>query len=253
MANPDVPVSDSDSLSGLQWDMAQIDAPEAHAITGGSRTVLVGDVDTGLDFTHPDLAANFDNAANGNCSSGVPVPGNVVRWTKGTARIPRARSLRPPTARDRRGPPTCGSPGSSRATRPGSSSQRPSCARSSGWEGRVDVTNNSYFADPWLFNCVNDPEDAIWGPNSGRSPCAAELFTVVASEGNQFADLSHPSQVATSPVDTTTPSFREGTNSCSRDPVRAAGRGWGDRRRQRPAGERRLSEVVLFEVRHQDR
>jgi subtilisin family serine protease len=27
----------------------------------------------------------------------------------------------------------------------------------------IDVTNNSYFADPWLFNCKNDPEQrAIW-------------------------------------------------------------------------------------------
>ena len=28
------------------------------------------------------------------------------------------------------------------------------------WAGthHVDVTNNSYFADPWLFNCRNDPE-----------------------------------------------------------------------------------------------
>ena len=64
-------MSDSDSLSGLQWDMAQIHAPEAHAITGGSSTVLVGDVDTGLDYTHPDLAANVDNAASVNCVSGA--------------------------------------------------------------------------------------------------------------------------------------------------------------------------------------
>ena len=33
------------------------------------------------------------------------------------------------------------------------------------WAGEhgIDVTNNSYFADPWLFNCRNDPEQrAIW-------------------------------------------------------------------------------------------
>ena len=33
------------------------------------------------------------------------------------------------------------------------------------WAGThgIDVTNNSYFADPWLFNCKNDPEQrAIW-------------------------------------------------------------------------------------------
>src|SRR5262245_31104478 len=50
------PASDSDSLSGLQWDMVQMHTPEAHAITGGSPAVIVGDIDTGLDYTHPDLA-----------------------------------------------------------------------------------------------------------------------------------------------------------------------------------------------------
>ena len=48
-----------DSLAALQWDMRQIHAVEAHAITGGSPAVVVGDIDTGLDFTHPDLAPNY--------------------------------------------------------------------------------------------------------------------------------------------------------------------------------------------------
>ena len=39
-----------DALSGLQWDMAQIHVPEAHAINEGSPSVVVGDLDTGLDF-----------------------------------------------------------------------------------------------------------------------------------------------------------------------------------------------------------
>src|SRR5512141_3003939 len=38
----------SDSLAGLQWDMDQIHAPEAHAINGGSPSVTVGDIDTGI-------------------------------------------------------------------------------------------------------------------------------------------------------------------------------------------------------------
>jgi hypothetical protein len=39
---------------------------------------LVGDIDTGLDYTHPDLAANVDDAASVNCLSGAPVPGKVA-------------------------------------------------------------------------------------------------------------------------------------------------------------------------------
>jgi hypothetical protein len=52
---PNAQATDTDSLSPLQWDMRQIHTPEAHGITGGSPAVLVGDIDTGLDYRHPDL------------------------------------------------------------------------------------------------------------------------------------------------------------------------------------------------------
>src|SRR4051794_23584608 len=72
---PNAPASDSDSLSGFQWDMRQIHTPEAHAITGGSPSVVVGDIDTGIDANHPDLRQNVSSADSANCLSGAPVPG----------------------------------------------------------------------------------------------------------------------------------------------------------------------------------
>src|SRR5436309_12975896 len=73
------PVSDSDPLSPLQWDMRQIHTPDAHAITGGSPSVVVGDIDTGLDYHHPDLAPNVDYADSVSCVGGVPNQ-NPAAW-----------------------------------------------------------------------------------------------------------------------------------------------------------------------------
>jgi len=63
-----------DSLSNRQWDMTQIHAPEAQAINPGSETVLVGDIDTGLDCSHPDIAPNYDAANSADCESGLAEP-----------------------------------------------------------------------------------------------------------------------------------------------------------------------------------
>src|SRR2546430_7335729 len=80
---PSTPATDSDSLSPLQWDMRQIKAPQAHAITGGSPAVLVGDIDTGIDFNHPDLRSNIDVGNSVNCVSGAPVAGLAAQDDNG--------------------------------------------------------------------------------------------------------------------------------------------------------------------------
>ncbi len=45
----------NDSLYTKQWALAKIDAPEAWNITMGEDTVIIGVIDTGIDYLHPDL------------------------------------------------------------------------------------------------------------------------------------------------------------------------------------------------------
>ena len=221
------PATDSDTFSALQWDMRQIHAPEAHAITGGSPSVLVGDIDTGLDYTHPDLAQNVDDAASVNCVSGVPVPGKVAANDDNGHGTHTAGTI----AAAANGLGIVGVAPNVRIAgiKAGDAAgfffpEAVVCAFV--WAGthHVNVTNNSYFADPFLFNCKNDPvQRAIWKAEQRAIRFAMQQGTVVvAAEGNQADDLSHPTLDATSP-DNTTPVLRTIHNDCVVIPVEISG------------------------------
>src|SRR2546427_11641623 len=222
-----ITVADSDSLSPLQWDMIQIHTPEAHAITGGSPSVLVGDIDTGLDYTHPDLAANVDDSNSVNCVSGVPVPGKVAANDDNGHGTHTAGTI----AAAANGIGIVGVAPNVKIAgiKAGNADgfffpEAVVCSFMWAASRHVDVTNNSYFADPWLFNCKNDPEQrAIFSAEQRAIKFAESSGTVVvAAEGNQSDDLAHPTQDATSPDDTT-PVVRDITNACAVVPVEVPG------------------------------
>jgi subtilisin family serine protease len=71
-SRPPHPAAGADPLTALQWDMDQIHAPAAHAISVGSHKVLVGVLDSGIDNTHPDLVGQVDAKASVSCLGGVP-------------------------------------------------------------------------------------------------------------------------------------------------------------------------------------
>ncbi len=52
----------SDPLYSQQWGYQKISAPQAWDSGTGSRAIAVGVIDTGLDYTHPDLAPNVWSA-----------------------------------------------------------------------------------------------------------------------------------------------------------------------------------------------
>lgn len=217
----------NDALSGLQWDMRQIKVGEAHAVSTGSPTVLVGDIDTGLDYTHPDLAPNVDAAASANCVSGAPVPGLVAANDDNGHGTHTAGTI----AAAANGIGIVGVAPSVRIAgiKAGNAAgfffpEAVVCSFMWAADHDVNVTNNSYFADPWLFNCRNDAEQrAIWTAERRAIRYAqSKGVLVVAAEGNQADDLSHPTFDATSPDDTN-PVLRAISNACAVVPTEVPG------------------------------
>jgi subtilisin family serine protease len=220
-------VSDSDPLSSLQWDMRQIHTPEAHALTGGTRSVLVGDIDSGLDYTHPDLAANVDGANSANCVSGTAVPGAAAAADDNGHGTHTAGTI----AAAANGVGIVGvAPGVRIAgIKAGNADgflfpEAVVCAFM--WAGthHFDVTNNSYFADPYLFNCHNDAtQRAIWTAESRAIRFALDQgVAVVAAAGNFADDLAHPTQDIISP-DTGPGEVRAIRNNCVVVPAEVPG------------------------------
>src|SRR3954466_1065 len=163
---PNGPATDADTFSPLQWDMRQIHTPQAHAITGGSPSVVVGDIDTGLDFTHPDLAANVDFANSASCVGGVAdttpaawnddnghgthTAGTIAAASNGIGIVGVAPSVKIAGIK-------AGDPAGFFFP------EAVVCAFMWAGSHHLQVTNNSYFADPWLFNCRNHAETrAVW-------------------------------------------------------------------------------------------
>jgi len=216
-----------DPLSYAQWDMRQIHVPEAYEITGGSPSVVVGDIDTGLDYTHPDLAANVDFANSVSCVSGVPntdpaawmddnghgthTAGTIAAAKNGIGIVGVAPNVK------------------IAGIKAGNADgyffpEAVVCAFMWAGSHHIDVTNNSYYADPWLFNCRNDPEQrAIWKAEQRAIRYAMQQGVVVVSAmGNENIDLSKQNIDATSP-DNGIPVTREVTNACVVIPVEISG------------------------------
>ncbi|WP_369045648.1 S8 family serine peptidase [Sinomonas sp. P10A9] len=224
---PAAPAPGGDALSGLQWDMNQIHAPEARAINGGSPSVVVGDIDTGLDYTHPDLAPNVDLSRSVSCLGGVPnqtptawmddnghgthTAGTIAAAKNGIGIVGVAPNVK------------------LAGIKAGNADgfffpEAVVCSFMWAATHGIQVTNNSYFADPWYFNCKNDPQQrAIWEAERRAIRYAQQQgTTVVAALGNFSDDLAHPTQDMQSP-DNTTPVTRDVTNACAVVPAEVPG------------------------------
>src|SRR5829696_2699643 len=226
---PNAPASDTDTFSPMQWDMRQIHTPQAHAVTGGSPAVVVGDIDTGIDASHPDLAQNVSNADSANCLSGAPVQGaTAAADDNGHGTHPAGTIAAASNGIGIVGVAPNVKVAGIKAGNADGYFFPEAVVCSFMWAGdrHLDVVNNSYFVDPFLFNCRNDAtQRAIWKAVQRAVRYAMNQgVTVVASEGNESEDLSHPTQDVTSPdFPAGSEEERDITNACVVVPVELPG------------------------------
>jgi subtilisin family serine protease len=232
----------ADPLADLQWNMAMIHATAdgSYRKQQGDPRVLVGILDTGIDATHPDIAPNFDASLSRNFTTDIPL-------IDGPCEEEPDQSCSDPATVDEDGHGThVAGIVAAALNRIGVAGVAPKvtlvnlrAGQDSGFfflqasvdaltyaaDHGVDVVNMSYFIDPWLFNCADNPADSPEAQMEQRTVIAATNraldyahrhgVTLIAAEGNEHIDLGDPT------VDTTSPDFPPDTayprnvdNSC---------------------------------------
>jgi len=217
-----VAAAPSDPLDSNLWGMDMINAPAAHRIELGDKRVRVGILDTGVDATHPDLAANFDRQLSRNFTYDIPdIDGPCEQ----------ASCVDAPTADDDgHGTHVAGTIAAA-MNGFGVSGVAPNVdvvnirgGQDSGFfflgpvanaltyagDNGIDVVNMSFYVDPWLYNCRGGaPED---GPAAAGDQdliltvmklalnyAHRKNVTLVSALGNEHDNLAHPRTDITSP------------------------------------------------------
>ncbi|MFF9039124.1 S8 family serine peptidase [Streptomyces sp. NPDC014892] len=195
----DVEAADGqDPLEPLQWDLPAIKADKAHEVSLGSRDVTVAVIDTGVDDTHPDIAPNFDRDASVNCVTGKPDTSDGA-WRPGPTESAHGTHVAGEIAAAKNGVGVTGvAPGvrvsgiKVSTTAGFFYTEAVVCGFMWAAEHGVDVTNNSYYTDPWYFNCEHDPDQKALVEALGRATRYAERKGAVnvAAAGNENYDLA---------------------------------------------------------------
>jgi len=223
-------VSDPGTVStadrtGEQWDMDMIHADRSRRIDEGSRDVVVGVLDSGVDPNHPDLRAALDPALSAGCLSGIPdtarkswVPTGSAHGTHVAGTIAAADDGH-------------GIAGVAPGVRIASVKvvdddgfifpEYAVCGLMWATVNKMAVTNNSYFVDPWLMTCNRDNERVVYEAVRRAVDYATGQGTLtVAAATNEGADLSDPSgQTADGPPDASGVDRRTLDGSCKALPA----------------------------------
>ncbi|SEK85531.1 S8 family peptidase [Streptacidiphilus jiangxiensis] len=197
----DVPLA-ADPHGRTQWNQQMVGESDrlSAADSAALKDVVVAVLDSGVDDTHPDLHAAVDPSRSTSCATGTPDT--------------RAGAWRPDPSLGESGHGTHVS-GIIAADRPGDGvvgvapGARIAAVRLLGEAGQyygenivcgflwaadhgASVINDSYFADPWKYNCPENADQAAITAAVGRAVKYAQDkgAVVVASAGNDGQDLA---------------------------------------------------------------
>ncbi len=188
----------------------------SYAVNQG-QGALVGDMDTGIDLTHPDLVANIDVGLS--CSfvyATTPTANPAEQVTRGDCSNKAA--VQDLNGHGTHTAGTIAAPINGEGVS-GVAPKATIVALKSGTEQgyfftdsvvdglmyagdhHLDAVNMSFFADPWLFNCRSDPEQRAIIQAIGRAARYAQQngVVLVAAAGNEGIDLNHPTTDELSP------------------------------------------------------
>jgi subtilisin family serine protease len=217
-------------LWNLQWDMQQIDVAEAHAVTTGDPSIVVGVLDSGIAASHPDLATQVAKDKSASCIGGVANTSEAA-WSPMTS--DHGTHVAGTIAAAINGVGIAGvAPGVKVASVKVVNDEgfiypeAAICGFMWAAEHDMPITNNSYFIDPWEFNCVNDPDQrAVWlAVQRALRYSSAQGTLTVASAGNSNVDLQHKFVDSGSPNDGSAPVEDRTINGACRDlPAEAPG------------------------------
>jgi subtilisin family serine protease len=216
-----------DPLDADRWGLRMVRSDLARTVQPGSREVMVGVLDSGVDATHPDIAPNINLALSRNFATDIPTDPNGTPFD-GPCEF---ASCIDPAGYDDNGHGThvagiiaaaangFGVTGVAPnvtivSIRGGQDSgyvflQPVLDALTYGADIGLDVINMSFYIDPWLYNCTNNPADSPEQQLEQRTTIAAvnraldyaynHNVTLVNSLGNNHEDLGHPRPDASSP------------------------------------------------------
>ncbi|MEV8597922.1 S8 family serine peptidase [Streptomyces sp. NPDC052012] len=207
-------VPGSEPLEADQWDLRAIGADKAARINPGSSKVTVAVIDTGVDDTHPDLAPNFSKSQSANCAGGVADTSEGA-WRPYTPQDYHGTHVAGEIAAARNGVGVAGvAPGVKvsgiQVTDPKNGlfyAESVVCAFVFAADHGVEITNNSYYVDPWLYNCMDDPDQRAIVDAVNRAQLYAQKKGTLhlASAGNSNHDLDADAIVDDSSPNDTTP------------------------------------------------